>query len=124
MEKQIKRMSAKKAREIVGNLSYNVLYQMGVSEDRPEKLDATLEDLLKADQKARKLNDAQPKGCPRTMQTTVASRGIAAMFTAMSFEGGTPEQPNVVGYANGNYVLVVRESSIRKTQQQHKEGGV
>jgi hypothetical protein len=34
------------------------------------------------------------------------------MYTAMSFEGGTPDEPNVVGYANGNYVLVIRASSF------------
>lgn len=121
-----KRMSNKEAREIVGRLSHFVMYQMGVIDDPISHLKASLPDLLKADQKVRALNKVQEKGKPRTLQTTVADRGIAAMYTAMSFEGGTPSEPNIVGYANGNYVMVIRESSFRKTKRPSpgKEGKV
>lgn len=123
MEKK-KRMSNKQAREIVGRLSQFVMYRMGVIDDPIDHLEATLPELMKADQKVRALNDLQEKGKGRTLQTTIADRGIAAMYTAMRFEGGTPSNPNIVGYANGNYVMVVRESSIRKTKKaaESKEG--
>lgn len=46
-------------------------------------------------------------------QKKIADRGIAASFVGMHFNGGTPDEPNVVGYANGNYVLVISERSLK-----------
>lgn len=76
----------------------------------------SLETIIEANEALKAWNESQDSitETGRTTYMTIADRGIAAVFTAMHFEGGTPDEPNVVGYANGNYVLVISEQSLKK----------
>lgn len=103
------------ASKIIGACLRNGLYSQGILDEKPPKIECrSLQHMLRANKTIEKDNKAKLKQPgPHTVQMTVADRGLAAMYTAMTFEGGTPDEPNVVGYANGNYVLVIKESSFK-----------
>lgn len=102
------------ASEMIGVCLRNGLYSQGILDEQPPKIKCrSLQHLLRANKTVEKDNKIKlKKPGQHSIQMTVADRGLAAMYTAMNFEGGTPDEPNVVGYANGNYVLVIRASSF------------
>lgn len=104
------------AKEMISACFKNGLYANGILDEKPPKIECrSLQHLLRANKAVEKDNEEKQKGPPPyTQQVTVADRGLAAMYTAMSFEGGTPDEPTIAGYANGNYVIVIRESSLKK----------
>lgn len=103
------------ASAMIGDCLRNGLYSQGILDEKPPKIKCrSLQHLLRANKTVERVNKAKLKQRgPQSVQMTVAERGLAAMYTAMNFEGGTPDEPNVVGYANGNYVLVIRASSFQ-----------
>lgn len=109
-------MKKEKAEILIGNCLRNGLYSQGIIDEQPPKISCrSLQSLLDANKLIVKSNK-EKLSLPgkHTVHMTIADRGLAAMYTAMNFEGGTPEEPNIVGYANGNYVIVIRESSFKK----------
>lgn len=112
-------MKRKEAKKLIGNLISCGLFANGILDDKPEKVTAALPDLLKANRVVERGNEAaqekqRKNGGSCSLSMTIADRGIAAMYTAASFEGGSLKEPNIVGYANGNYVLVIHERYFKK----------
>ena len=99
---------------MIGACLQNALYSQGILDEKPPKIKCrSLQHLLRANKALERSNRIKlKKSGSQTISMTVAERGLAAMYTAMNFEGGTPDEPNIVGYANGNYVLVIRASSF------------
>lgn len=111
------------AKELVGNLVYCGLYANGIIDDKPKNVTAKLSDLIKANRIVERANrraqeKQREKGGTCSMQMTIADRGIAAMYTAANFEGGSLNEPNIVGYANGNYVLVIHERHFKREEEE------
>lgn len=129
MEK--KPMTEQRARELISYCINATLYSQGIIEDKPKRVECTLAELMEANSVLELFNqveDAKPGG-KKTRSMTVADRGLAAVYTGMSFVGGSPEEPNIVAYANGNYVMVIHERHLRRDQEKEleplesKEGG-
>lgn len=115
-------MKRKDAKLLIGNLISCGLYANGIIEDKPQKVTANLPDLLKANKAVERANKAatdrqRKEGGSCSMSMTIADRGIAAMYTAASFVGGSLSEPNIVGYANGNYVLVINERHFKREEE-------
>lgn len=112
-------MKRKEAKKLIGNLISCGLFANGILDDKPEEVTASLPDLLKANKAVERANAAareasRDTGAGCSLSMTIADRGIAAMYTAASFEGGSLKEPNIVGYANGNYVIVIHERHFKK----------
>lgn len=112
-------MKQKDARLLIGNLVSCGLYANGIIGDKPGKVEAELADMLKAnriiEQANKRARDKQQReGGTCSSQMTIADRGIAAMYVASAFAGGSPDEPNIIGYANGNYVIVISERHLKK----------
>jgi hypothetical protein len=107
-----------KARILIKNCINHAMYgTVGLGDQPPPHFECeSLKDILEANDVIEKWNNSEDSKTEegRSRLMTIADRGIAAVFTAMHFEGGTPDEPNIVGYANGNYVLVISERSLKK----------
>jgi hypothetical protein len=119
MEKK-QRMSNKKAKDLISACIQNGMFHIGVIDEPGPRIDPELQlkDFLKANDKVEAINRTNTSPGPRTMYMTVADRGLAAIYTACNWEGGTPDEPNIVGYANGNFVMVIRASTIKFEEEE------
>lgn len=117
VEGKIIDMTTEEAKILIKNcINHNLYGTVGVGDSPPEHYSVeSLQQMIEANTLVEKWNESDeaktPKG--RTVCMTVGDRGIAASFVALNFQGGTPDKPNVVGYANGNYVLVISERSLK-----------
>jgi hypothetical protein len=100
------------AKALIKAIIENGLHAHGIV-DNPPELHGTLADFMEANSVIEQENEKAKTGpAPYTISMTVDERGLAAMYTATSFEGGTPDNPTIAGYANGNYVLVISKLSM------------
>jgi len=114
-------MTLDEAKKLIGNCVYCGLYANGVIDEKPERIEASLADLMEANRLVAEANEAAEKkqweeGGSCSIQMTVAERGLAAMYTAANFAGGSCEEPNIVGYANGNYIMVIHEGHLKREE--------
>lgn len=110
-------MTTDEAKVLIKNcINHNLYGTVGLGDAPPEHYNAeTLQELIDANKLLEEWNNSEESvtetGRSRCM--TIADRGIASAYVAMHFQGGTPDEPNIVGYANGNYVLVISERSLK-----------
>jgi len=114
-------MTLETAKKLIGNCVYCGLYANGIIDDKPERIEVSLADLMEANRLVAEANEAAEKKQREesgtcSVQMTVAERGLAAMYAAANFAGGSCEEPNIVGYANGNYVMVIHERHLKRTE--------
>jgi len=114
-------MTLEEAKKLIGNCVYCGLYANGIIDEKPERIEASLADLMEANRLVAEANEAaeekqREEGGSCSIQMTIAERGLAAMYTAANFAGGSCEEPNIVGYANGNYVMVINERHLKRTE--------
>jgi hypothetical protein len=119
-------MTIEKARELIGNLVQCGLYANGVLDEKPANIEVSLAELMEANEIVKKANDEarekqRAEGGSCSIQMTVAERGIAAMFTAANFKGGSLSEPNIIGYGNGNYLLVVHERHFKREETEEEK---
>lgn len=111
-------MTTDEAKVLIKNcINHNLYGTVGLGDTPPEHFKAeTLQEFIDANKKLEEWNASEEAKTPtgRTVCMTIADRGIAASFVGMHFNGGTPDEPNIVGYCNGNYVLVISERSLKK----------
>jgi hypothetical protein len=100
------------AKALIKAIIENGLHPDGIVDD-PPVLRGTLSDFMEANRIIEAENErVQKEPGPCTISMTVDERGLAAMYTAISFDGGTPDNPTIAGYANGNYVLVISKRAM------------
>lgn len=108
-------MKISEARKILKHMIQWCFYFQGLNQEMPDSMDYSLEDMLKAgkvvekaeDKQKGKINKEGKRVTKRSLK--IDPRGVAALYVAMSFEGGTGKNPNVVARYKNNFVCVVRK---------------
>lgn len=126
MSEKKTRLSMKKAKLLIKQVINSGMYRMGVVDEKPATIECDdLLQLIRANEKVEQWNksDKAKTATGRTVCMTVADRGLAATYTAMHFEGGSLKHPNIVAYANGNYVLVIAAKYFNRQDNHQTEEG-
>jgi hypothetical protein len=118
-------MTIEQARKLIGNLVACSIYAEGITDEKPTKIEASLADIIEANRLVKEANDAarekqRSEGGSCSIQMIIADRGIAAMYAAANFAGGSPGEPNIIGYANGNYIMVIHERHMTRTEEEEE----
>ena len=120
-------MNIKQAREIVGKMiSWSMMAQGIELPKKPEKITETLTELIKANKMVEKANKRshdridkiiKEKGSwngKRSVQTTIADRGIAALYVAANFHGDRPATADVLGMHGRNIVVCLDKNFLQE----------
>lgn len=120
-------MDIKQAREIVGKMiSWSMMAQGIELPKRPGKITETLSELIKANKMVEKANKrsqdridkiVKEKGSwsgKRSIQMTIADRGIAALYVAANFHGDRPATADVLGMHGRNIVVCLDKNFLQE----------
>ena len=120
-------MHIKQAREIVGKMINWSMMAQGVElPKKPEKITESLTELIKANKMVEKANKrshdridkiVKEKGSwkgKRSIQMTIADRGIAALYVAANFHGDRPATADVLGMHGNNIVVCLDKNCLQE----------
>ena len=111
-------MKISEAKQIVGKMVLWTMMANGIEpNEKPDPITEDLETLLKANRICEKNNERTLKGRSkkgtRTVQMTIADRGIAALYVAANYAGNTTEDCQVLGFHKDNIVLCLNKKELK-----------
>lgn len=117
-------MKIKEARAIVAKMVKWSMLSQGIDIETPDLITEDLQSLLKANRIVEKSNERSKKRIDkivaekgswkgsRSVQMTIADRGIAAIYVAANFQGDKPETAEILSEHDGNIVLCLNKSML------------
>jgi len=110
-------MKISEARKIVSKLSRWFMFSQGITTEKPEPITEDLKTLIKAMDIVKRCNKkAMAKTGKHTIQTTMADRGIAALYVAANFTGDNPDTAEVLAIHGKNMVFCIDVDALPKEE--------
>jgi hypothetical protein len=108
-------MTLDEAKKIMGHLvQCHFYFQIG-GDEKPAPINYGLEEMLEANRIIKQANDdAESVKGARYIHVTFDPRAIAAFYVASNYEGGSPEEPNVITMVNDRVLLMVDKKFINE----------
>lgn len=110
-------MKISEAKNILAAMGQWHFFHMGIRKERPADMNYSLAEMLKANQLVERYDKRrmQQPGS-HFISLKFDERGIAAMFTAMAYEGCQADAASSVTEANGKHVYVVEHYTTKEIE--------
>lgn len=113
-------MKIKEAQKIVGEMIQHVMYHQGISENRPPKMEYSLQEMVKANSIIEKRNKTlkgriTKKGRIMKISMVCDDRLIAALYALTHYDPSTERSIMQVGR---KYLYVIHENHLKKEEDE------